>query len=540
VGQAMTGLFVAVGEDPYTLMADAARSAMARMCCGRLRREKPAPSFVDYFGWCTWDAFYQQVSQEKVREGLQSFADGGVSPKFIILDDGWQSVRKAATGEERLTAFQANEKFPGDLYPTIGMAKDDFGLKYFFVWHAITGYWGGVDAAAFPRYRICDIQQVFSPGILSRCQDMPPVTITGVVAPEAIHRFFCDYHRHLRLQGVDGVKVDCQAALEVEARSLGGRVALMREYHAALEGSVHTHFFGELINCMSLSNDMLFHALNSTVTRSSTDYSPRDPHSHGLHIYTNAQISYFAGEFILPDWDMFQSGSFCGAFHAAARAISGGPVYVSDTIDGHDFTVLRKLVFSDGTLPRAHAPARPTRDCLFHDPTKEPVLLKVFTHNATTGVIGIFNAGYHENEGEKLILSGTVSAADVEGLAGKQFAVYLHSTCRVICCTRAEPIAISLSELDFEICTVAPVQNGIAPLGLADFYNSGGAISAQTHDSRGVTVSLRDGGNFIAWCACQPASVQVDGIAYPFSYDQSTQLLAVRIDSMGQHSVQIT
>ena len=36
------------------------------------------------------------------------------------------------------------------------------------------------------------------------------------------------------------------------------------------------------------------------------------------------------GEFIQPDWDMFQSGHRMGALHAAGRAVSGGPVYVSD------------------------------------------------------------------------------------------------------------------------------------------------------------------------------------------------------------------
>ncbi len=66
-------------------MERAAASVMARMGTGRLRRDKPLPEFVDQFGWCTWDAFYQDVSQEKVREGLESFAAGGVRPKLADL-----------------------------------------------------------------------------------------------------------------------------------------------------------------------------------------------------------------------------------------------------------------------------------------------------------------------------------------------------------------------------------------------------------------------------------------------------------------------
>ena len=72
--------------------------------------------FVDLFGWCTWDAFYQDVSPEKVREGMESFRRGGVEPKLVILDDGWQEVRDLGERRgKRLCGFGANEKFPGGL-----------------------------------------------------------------------------------------------------------------------------------------------------------------------------------------------------------------------------------------------------------------------------------------------------------------------------------------------------------------------------------------------------------------------------------------
>ena len=120
----VTGLFVAVGENPYTLVDEAAASVMAQLGTGRLREEKAEPDFFDYFGWCTWDAFYQAVSHDKIREGLESFKAGGMTPKVVIVDDGWQSVQKMPSGERRLTGFAADsEKFPGDLKPTIDMAK---------------------------------------------------------------------------------------------------------------------------------------------------------------------------------------------------------------------------------------------------------------------------------------------------------------------------------------------------------------------------------------------------------------------------------
>ena len=48
------------------------------------------PSFANYFGWCTWDSFYTDLSSNRVIQGLESFKRTGVTPRFLILDDGWQ------------------------------------------------------------------------------------------------------------------------------------------------------------------------------------------------------------------------------------------------------------------------------------------------------------------------------------------------------------------------------------------------------------------------------------------------------------------
>ena len=65
---------------------------------------------------------------------------------------------------------------------------------------------------------------------------------------------------------------------------------------------------------------------------------------------------------------MFHSRHAAGLLHASARALSGGPVYVSDAPGAHDFELLQRVVLSDGRVLRAQLPARPTRDCLFSSP----------------------------------------------------------------------------------------------------------------------------------------------------------------------------
>jgi raffinose synthase len=77
VGTEVVGLFVATGPDPYDLVERAAQSVAARLGAGRLRRDKPLPAFLDRFGWCTWDAFYQDVSTTRCVKGSKASPAAG-------------------------------------------------------------------------------------------------------------------------------------------------------------------------------------------------------------------------------------------------------------------------------------------------------------------------------------------------------------------------------------------------------------------------------------------------------------------------------
>ncbi|HEV8245897.1 MAG TPA: Sip1-related alpha-galactosidase, partial [Polyangiaceae bacterium] len=284
-------LYVAVGDDPYALAREGAALVAKRLGTVRLRRDKTLPAFADDFGWCTWDAFYQEVSHDKVQEGLRSFRAGGVEPRVVILDDGWQSVQSAVTGEKRLTAFAANDKFPGGLSLTVRLAKDEYGVRTFLVWHAVHGYWGGIDAEALPDYGVETALRWYSPEVLSHAPDLNCDwwgSCVGRPSPAGLARLYDDYHRYLGTQGVDGVKVDNQASVEGLGHGLGGRVSYMQEHRHALESSVRRHFAGRLINCMSCSSEMIYQAMDSSLTRSSTDFWPKIASSHGEHVYTNA------------------------------------------------------------------------------------------------------------------------------------------------------------------------------------------------------------------------------------------------------------
>jgi raffinose synthase len=531
-------LYVAVHADVNVLTREGARMVSERLGTGALRRDKPLPDFAEDFGWCTWDAFYQDVSQEKVREGLESFRKGGVQPRFLILDDGWQQIGTAPTGERRLTGFGVNEaKFPGGLSGTVELAKREFGVRTFLVWHAVHGYWGGVDADALPSYGVSSKLRWYSPEILAHAPNFNVDhwgAVVGTPAPEALERFYDDYHAGLSQQGVDGVKVDNQASVEGVSHGDGGRVSVQQTMARALEKSTQKHFGGRLINCMSCSSERIYAARHSTLLRSSVDFWPEIPASHGLHVYTNAVFGLFFGEFVQPDWDMFQSGHRAGPFHAVARAVSGGPVYVSDKPDGHDFELLRTLVLSDGSVLRARGVAVPTRDCIFGDPLSLPVLFKVWNENAANHVLGVFNARYSE-QGERL--EGSVSPSDVPGLAPGEYALYFGRARRLAKVAHEGTQSLTLGTLEAEIVTIAALDRGVAALGLADKLNGGAALTEAGWDGDEYALALRDGGELVLYSTTGPREVRVGARAVPFAFTEGK--LLVNVESRGACRVRV-
>lgn len=529
------GLFVAAGDDPYELMERSAKAVAKIMNSGRLRTEKPVPNFIDEFGWCTWDAFYQEVSAEKVLHGLKTFSDGNVPVRMLILDDGWLTNITGPTGDARLTRFQANERFPQGLAPVVDACRAELGISTFMVWHAMGGYWAGCNTETLREYGVRSLSRDYPPGIVEQA---PNINASwggqaGVVPPESVHRFYQDFHRFLREQGVDGVKVDNQGSLLGLGQGYGGAVHMARVYHEALEGAAQTHFLGNVINCMASFNETYYSLLNSNLTRTFTDFWPNVPASHGLHVFANGHVTMWYGQFCYPDWDMFQSGHVMGAYHAASRAVGGCPVYVSDKPDGHDFDVLRKLVLSDGTILRCTDVGRPTRDSIFVDPTKQDVLYKLFNRNAVGGIVGAFHCRYGTDETPANTVSGSVRPADVEGLEGTRFAVYAHHAQEMRVLDLEQEWPVTLEQLKCELFTVAPIVDGVAAIGAAGMYNSGGAITSWRRLPCGAQeFGIRAMGEVLLYCKSQPKAVKLDGNAVEFSYNAASGELRLNLASL--------
>ncbi|KAF8690427.1 hypothetical protein HU200_040780 [Digitaria exilis] len=591
-------VYLHAGDNPFETITAAVKAVEKHLQTFHHREKKKLPSFLDWFGWCTWDAFYTDVTADGVKHGLHSLSKGGAPPRFLIIDDGWQqiasedkpdpnvAVQEGAQFASRLTGIKENTKFQtnpssddddtpspaGGLKQLVQETKSEHGVKQVYVWHAMAGYWGGVSpslSTGMSRYEPSLAYPIQSPGVTGNQPDIVMDSLSvlglGLVHPRRVRDFYGELHSYLASCGVDGVKVDVQNIIETLGAGHGGRVSITRAYHRALEASVSKSFPDNgCISCMCHNTDMLYSSRQTAVVRASDDFYPHDPASHTVHVASVAYNSVFLGEFMQPDWDMFHSLHPAAEYHGAARAISGGAIYVSDKPGNHDFSLLRKLVLPDGGVLRPEHPARPTRDCLFSDPARDgETLLKVWNTNRFGGVVGVFNcqgAGWCRVSKRTRVhdvapgtLTAAVRAADVDamsrvvGVAGDgeegeewdgEAVVYAHRTGEMVRLPRGAAVPVTLGPLEYEVFHVCPVRRlagGVefAPIGLIDMFNAGGAVEdcnvrdAGTDDAATVAMRVRGCGRFGAYCSRRPARCVLDAAGVEFGYDAGTGLLVV-------------
>lgn len=447
-----------------------AARALGRECV--LRDKKRRPSFAEHLGWCTWNAFWRELSEEKVVSGFRELRSKAPF-SMVILDDGWMASREGS-----LSSFEADpEKFPGGLSGLAAKLRA-LGAESLGLWITINGYWNGVDPEGALAKTLGDT--------------LEDLDGTLVPSPEKAFRFYMHWFRAIGEAGFNFVKADNQLA--VPALYAGHhpveRAAI--ELHESLEAAAA--LFGlEILNCMSLTPEHFFGMRFSNTARASIDYSSPPTRSRSkLHLYFNAYNALWLSNVAWPDWDMFQTSDPLALQHAVARALSGGPVYVSDPPHDLRAEVVAPLAFPDGRVPALPAPALPTEDVAMRDPFNEPVALKIFNKLEVPGwgvygLIGVFNI-YKRDERVEY----HVAPADAELNQG-EYVAYEYFTGRYAKVGREQVIRGSLDPGEVHLYVLAPLRQGFSPLGSRKIYVMPAALHwARVHHS-GVALAAQPG-----------------------------------------------
>ena len=117
----------ASGDDPYQLAPVAYTAAFAaNSYYGKLRWEKPFPEVFRSLGWCSWNTYYDTVTEDKVLKSVQSLRDHKIPVGFVLVDEGWRTAHG-----QKLAGYDADRsKFPHGLAGLAQTLHDDYHVPH--------------------------------------------------------------------------------------------------------------------------------------------------------------------------------------------------------------------------------------------------------------------------------------------------------------------------------------------------------------------------------------------------------------------------
>lgn len=388
-------------QNPYKAVSKAYEAAFKFL--GKehaLRRKKRLPEVFEYLGWCTWNAFWRDIDEKKIVEGFAKIREK-VPITYLLIDDGWMKQREGA-----LSDFEADPgKFPTGLKGVVDKIKK-LGARYVGLWLTLNGYWKGIDKESVLAEKLSE--------------DLAKIDDMLAPKPERAFHFYNKWFKILREAGMDFIKVDNQFVVGLAYAGHFAVEEASRMLHEGLEGAAYVNGL-EVLNCMAMNPDHAFNWLRSAVSRNCVDYIvPHLKSRDRLHLYFNAYNALWMSQVVWPDWDMFQTHDPLAVPQAVARAVSGGPVYITDEPEKTVEKVASPLALRDGRLPRPAQPTLPCKDTLMLDPYNQKVPLKIFNHYyvegaGNYGLVAVFNIYRGEED-----LDYRVKPEDAE-LSGEYF-----------------------------------------------------------------------------------------------------------------------
>ena len=463
-------LVYAVGTEPVKLVHSCVRAALQLLGSDvKLREDRPFPQVLEYLGWCTWDSMQIRVDEAGILEKCREFQQKQIPVKWAIIDDMWAEIRDfygktydsfrdmvKLMHSSRMYHYEADPiRFPGGLAHCIEAVKA-YGLQV-GMWLPVTGYWKGMDPEG-PAYEKLKAHLICSQ--------------TGCYISdwryEGARGYFDTLLGFLKDCGADFVKVDNQAIFRRHYKGLAPVGEQARQFHDALEDTVAEYYDGAMINCMGMAAENMWSRKSSAVCRCSDDFLPENRAWFTKHVLQCAYNSILQGQFYWCDWDMWWTDDGQAEKNALMRAVSGGPVYVSDQLQRSRAEVLLPLALSDGRILRCDRPAVPTADCVTEDPTVSGHAMKLQNMAGEHGILAVLNL-----DAQEAAVTAVISGDQIDGVAAEEYAVYEHFSGQLRILKAGERFTVTLENSDdYRLYILAPIHDGFAAIGRTDKFIS--------------------------------------------------------------------
>lgn len=466
----------------------------------RLRSEKLYPEPFKYLGWCSWEEYRININEALLVKAAQDLKKSEVPVRFMLIDDGHQDRAELKVGKKRnrtLTSFKTDpELFPNG-YGKILAERDTASLKWFGLWLNMHGYWQGFtkENNGFGELNDC-LREVPSNGLYMPKNDK-----------NKIFRLYKHYFEPSLKAGFDFLKIDWQTSGMMMTYGTENPAQQAWLTSRMVDSITSKQYNYTIMNCMAQNNVVLLNTLNANTTRTSIDYKLNDLPKAKEHILQSFQNAVYMGPTVWGDHDMFHSSdSICGELMALSKAISGGPIYLSDAPDKIVPENVMPLCFSDGKLLRPLAPGTTLPKSYYSSPLNAPELYFVAAPLSNDAVsIVVYNLF-----DKPLTLEGNITAADyvaasstIQGLKKNReigteglFAYNFFKQQGVVLGN-----GVSFTVKDFNHCyyQLSPIRKGWSVIGAIRKYLCSEAVENIVYTNKMLTFDLIEGGEFAVY-----------------------------------------
>ena len=500
----------ATGATPYEASYKAwKRAAALDQIRGalKLREEKAYPEAFRYLGWCSWDCFHLGVTGQNSVETLKGLTESPVPIRWALIDDGHYDKKTLLN----------NEKFPNSYAPLMEY-RSDSKLKWMGIWYAMFGNFEGTK----PNPGWDAVQESFK---VSGSRMMPKEDVDSGRA------YFRHIFREAKKYDFDLLKIDFQSynINYFKGKTPEDKSIFPNPYEASVIAQQAFHEvvkqdYKGLINCNWHNPVCLFKSYDSVVGRCSEDNrgGEADAISHTFHAFAAMP---WLGQVAWGDHDMFHSGDKspkAAKFNAVAKAMSGGPVYLSELAEKIRPEFVSPLVYQDGELLRPLAPGAPLAEDLFHELYEERLMTAVAPLAGNSALFVVY--GMNRNApASGMTFKRVLTDADYAQASGMiqpypglwpvpKDGILVYDWQAGTARELGKGYEVALKGFDYQVLQMSPIEAGVAIIGRTDKHLPAAAVKLIKRNGAAVEVTLAEAGPFGIWC--RTGHPQADGISF--------------------------
>ncbi len=455
----------------------------------RSNKEFPVEPY-GYLGWCSWEFYKTRVSSKILVDAVHTIEANDAPIRWLMVDNGYLTQKNS-----KIINFTPDvKKFPNGWEELTSLKTPD-GIKWMGVWRNMLGFMGAIS----PDHTMTDLTPNLMPSANGKTM-LPKDNAAGAKA------FYEKMVKDSKESGFDFTKVDFQSRVPEFYKGTANAVRATRYNNEALEAATKKYDM-PLLNCIAQPNINSFQTKYSAVTRSSPDYNQADKDKNKCNTYQSFANHLWMSQTVWGDLDMFHTHDERDVQSmSVARAISGGPVYISDEPNKIVAERLIPFAYEDGLLLRTQAPATLLPESFFIHPFRDAEVFRVIAPlEDQVAAIALFNfsevekplvssisAKDYPHAGELLQPSDGPWAQPEEGLL-----VYDRAAQSVV--SLDDDLSAEVESFGAKLFLLYPKTQGWAVIGRTDKYLPSAAVKVRSVSNDQVVFTLHESGPLAIW-----------------------------------------